>query len=152
MGLDMYLHAKKYVSNYDFRAEDKPVNAAIKKALGVEHFDNDDASLNVSITVGYWRKANQIHAWFVDNCQDGRDECQESYVGHEKLTELRDLCVKALETKDAKLLEPRSGFFFGSTEVDEWYWSDLEHTVTTLNKVLDDASLKDFDIYYQSSW
>jgi len=152
MGLDMYLHAKKYVSNYDFYPADKPVNAAIKKALGVEHLNNDDASISVDITVGYWRKANQIHAWFVDNCQDGRDECQESYVDRDKLVELRDLCAEALETKNAKLLEPRSGFFFGSTEVDEWYWSDLEHTKDTLTSILDDNSLKNFDFYYQASW
>ena len=25
--------------------------------------------------VGYWRKANQIHNWFVENVQDGEDDC-----------------------------------------------------------------------------
>ena len=28
------------------------------------------------VEIGYWRKANSIHKWFVDNCQDGVDDCQ----------------------------------------------------------------------------
>jgi hypothetical protein len=38
--------------------------------------------------VMYWRKANQIHKWFVDNVQDGVDDCKEYWVSEEKLQEL----------------------------------------------------------------
>ena len=152
MGLDMYLRATTYVSNYDFRPEDKPVNKAIKEALGLSHLDADDASVEVAITVGYWRKANQIHKWFVDNCQDGVDDCRESYVTREKLETLLALCKETLETKDASKLPPSSGFFFGSTDIDEWYWSDIEHTIKTLESILNDRTLDKFDFEYQSSW
>ena len=37
--------------------------------------------------VGYWRKANQIHKWFVDNVQDGVDDCGEYKVTKEQLIE-----------------------------------------------------------------
>ncbi len=34
---------------------------------------------------GYWRKANGIHAWFVQNVQEGEDDCKEYYVSQSKL-------------------------------------------------------------------
>tara|TARA_R110000868_G_scaffold410662_2_gene699576 strand:- start:69 stop:524 length:456 start_codon:yes stop_codon:yes gene_type:complete len=44
--------------------------------------------------VGYWRKANQVHAWFVNNVQNGVDECQESTVTRKQLEELLSICKK----------------------------------------------------------
>lgn len=153
MGLDMYLKAKKYISNFDFsNRNDREVNAKVKEAIGLTGFDSEDNSVEVTVNIGYWRKANQVHAWFVENCQDGVDECQESYVSREQLTELRDLCNEVLNTKNHKLLEPRSGFFFGSTDIDDWYWSDLRDTVEMLTKILDNKQLQDYDFYYRSSW
>lgn len=52
---------------------------------------------------GYWRKANQIHQWFVDNVQDGEDDCGTYDVSLEKLKELKALCNKVL--KSSKLVE-----------------------------------------------
>lgn len=100
--------------------------------------------------VAYWRKANQIHGWFVDNIQGGVDECQESPVTREQLDELRQLCIEAIDTKNPKLLEPRGGFFFGGTDIDNWYWEDLRGTIAQLNKVLDLP--EHLEIVYQASW
>ncbi len=150
MGLDMYLKAEKYLSNYDFRPEEKVTNNAVKAAVGLDEYDSVDSSVTVSVTVGYWRKANQIHKWFVDNCQDGVDECQDAYVSRDNLIELLEICNKALETKDASLLPPASGFFFGSTDIDEWYWQDLEQTKFILNKAL--SLDESWDFNYRSSW
>ena len=100
------------------------------------------------------RKANAIHAWFVENCQEGRDECQETWVGREQLQALVEVCKQVLSDKKkaAELLPSASGFFFGSTEYDEWYYQDVEYTVTRLEKVLADPALQKCDFYYQSSW
>lgn len=48
-------------------------------------------------SVGYWRKANQIHGWFVDNVQDGEDDCGMYEVTEDQLIELRDVCIDVLE-------------------------------------------------------
>lgn len=152
MGLDMYLKAEKFITNFDWRGEEKEIHKNIREALGLGHYDNEDAYIEVNITVGYWRKANAIHNWFVKNCQDGVDDCNQYYVSRDKLKELLDLCKETLETKDASKLPPVAGFFFGSTEVDEWYWSDIEHTILTIEKVLNDKTLEGFDFYYRSSW
>ena len=47
--------------------------------------------------VGYWRKANEIHNWFVENVQDGEDDCRyHREVTREVLEELLDICNKVL--------------------------------------------------------
>lgn len=42
--------------------------------------------------VGYWRKANQIHNWFVENIQDGIDNCGTYEVTEEQLINLLNTC------------------------------------------------------------
>lgn len=49
--------------------------------------------------VGYWRKANQIHNWFVNNIQDGRDDCNyHREVTKEDLSALLDVCKRVLDS------------------------------------------------------
>jgi hypothetical protein len=153
MGLDMYLTAKKYL----WSDEDKELSTKINELVGVKaDMENrwNGSSLvvkQIEVDAMYWRKANAIHGWFVEQCQDGRDECQESYVSRDKLNELLSYCRQALETKDAEILEPKGGFFFGSTEIDEYYWNDIEQTVIGLEKALT-LPEKEYEFYYQASW
>jgi hypothetical protein len=44
--------------------------------------------------VGYWRKSNQIHNWFVENVQNGVDDCGAYEVNEYQLQELLDLCKR----------------------------------------------------------
>ena len=106
----------------------------------------------IEVDAMYWRKANGIHGWFVDNVQAGEDDCKSYWVQKSKMKELLDLCKEVLETKNADLLPPQSGFFFGSTDIDEWYWEDIQHTIRLIESVLNDESLKEYDFEYQSSW
>jgi hypothetical protein len=107
---------------------------------------------SVEVTCAYWRKANQIHNWFVTNVQSGEDNCGEYYVQSDKLTELKVICEHALETKDPNLLPPRAGFFFGGTDIDEWYWNDLKSTIAQLERILALPEFDNLSFYYHSSW
>lgn len=155
MGLDMYLRTHEYVSGYQFQPpEAQERYRAILGAAGIRPGDvsPDTPSLHLQVTVAYWRKANAIHAWFVRECQNGVDECQEAYVPRDKLTELAVLCEHASETRDPSLLPPQSGFFFGGTDIDEWYWKDLEDTAKRLREILANPRWENVDFIYQSSW
>lgn len=108
--------------------------------------------------VGYWRKANQIHRWFVNNVQDGEDDCDY----HEECTrgvleELLRTCKRVLNSSNPVLeakrwLPVQEGFFFGSYEYDEYYFDDLRHTVEVLENVLATTNFKSEMLYYVSSW
>jgi len=109
--------------------------------------------------VGYWRKANQIHKWFVDNVQNGVDNCGEYLVKEDQLANLLETCKLILDKDPSKasvLLPVQSGFFFGSTDYDQYYFKDLENTVKIIEslfeKDLDGGSYLEGDIYYSSSW
>lgn len=116
------------------------------------------------VEAGYWRKANHIHSWFVDNCQDGVDECQETVIPKEKLEELLETCRKVLnptgssvpiairEELAESMLPTREGFFFGSTGYDEGYYEDIRDTIGILERVLAETNFETDEIFYQSSW
>ena len=153
----MYLKASKYVSGFDFQEGSNENRLAVMnvcRAAGLPAtlLTDDSPSVEVLVTVAYWRKANAIHAWFVRECQGGEDKCQQTHVTKEKLQELLDLCKRVLKERDASLLPPQSGFFFGSTSVDAWYWEDIQNTVKKLTAVLKAPAIKECDLYYQSSW
>lgn len=154
MGLDMYLTGKRYMSKY-FDKEDSERIQKVNEVFGFDgEEDADYNAVEVSFRVGYWRKANQIHQWFVDNCQEGEDDCKEYWVGRDQLEALRDTCntVLADMSKAQELLPTQGGFFFGSTDYAEGYKSDLKYTIERIEKILADKALGECDFYYQSSW
>lgn len=170
MGLDMYLKKHRYFSSLHRVEEGKKTKykrfksgtvtikrttedgKEIKEVLPIE---NPDESLTVKMTVLYWRKANAIHKWFVDNVQDGEDNCDEYSVDITQLEELLKLCKKVKDNpKDApELLPTCSGFFFGSTEYDKAYMNDIEYTIKSLERVIkeNDGSINSW-FTYSSSW
>ena len=131
------------------------------------------------------RKANHIHQWFVDNVQDGVDDCYTYEVTKEQLEELLDVCKGVLAAsklikgkikngemiKDGKwvasyedgeyienptvarrLLPTQSGFFFGGTEYDQWYYEDVKQTVEIIENVLATTDFEHEIVMYSSSW
>ncbi len=156
MGLDMYLRKSTYVKNWDHqKPEEKHEIVVSKNGEPIEHIKQERIAYVIE-EIGYWRKFNALHNWFVENVQDGRDECQESYVRKEDLEKLLKLLkqVKRNPSKASKLLPTTSGFFFGSTDYDEYYFEEVERTIKLLEDVLNDE--KKFNIYsefyYRSSW
>lgn len=152
MGLDMFFYGRRYL--WDFDGPDQKVAAELGKCfpeIRGAHINRVEAEFK------YWRKSNAIHKWFVDNIQNGVDECQESHVDLKKLYQLRDLCAEVMANPDraAELLPTSSGFFFGSTDYNEWFFKDIEETLNWLNDfLLKDAvkSMEGWEFYYRSSW
>jgi hypothetical protein len=161
MGLDMYLHARKHFLG--IRSGDDEIAQAIRKLAGVpEAYDKFHNGVAVEVTALYWRKANQIHAWFVANVQDGNDDCGEYYVSREHLDKLRETCKAVLAAENTpeaeetaqQLLPPQPGFFFGTYEIDEGYYEDLQYTVKGIDYVLENFPAEgwQWEFEYHSSW
>tara|TARA_Y100000401_G_scaffold96545_1_gene83621 strand:+ start:14 stop:565 length:552 start_codon:yes stop_codon:yes gene_type:complete len=183
MGLDMYLEGSFSTPSYirptdaDYEARQEGKEIVVKRSPELEDALNAIGFQNAPIAHAYnhmtyvfpiitWRKANAIHKFFVDTCQEGNDNCQRHYVSRENLEELLEtintiLAVKtpvARELKAEELLPTdNEGCFFGSEEYDDWYFQDLKRTKATLDKLFkyeENAEAgKNFDnFYYQSSW
>lgn len=153
MGLDMYLSKKTYFGN-QYREPKEQVIVTTPENLKGEIKQKRVSYIIES--VAYWRKANQIHNWLVNNVQSGEDDCKEYYVSREQLKELIDACKKDLKTikkegyeTENLILQPTSGFFFGSTDVDEYFVQQLEDTIKQLDPLLSEET---GDFYYQASW
>lgn len=150
MGLDMYLFKETYVgAEYKHRK----VNLKIEGTVDGEEIKIDPEKVStIRERVGYWRKANHIHKYFIDQCNKGKDDCREFLVSCAELDKLRGLCKTVLTNRDkefaAKILPTCSGFFFGSTEYDESYYQGLKETI----EIIDSLDLSNGDYFYRASW
>jgi hypothetical protein len=150
MGLDMYLTKKTYVKNWEYMKPEQLHEITIKGPASATI--KPDRIAYVEEEVAYWRKANQIHNWFVQTCQNGVDECQLTYVTRDQLQALLNICKKINEDKSLaqELLPTQEGFFFGSYEYDNYYFEDIQNTIDMLEPELKQKD--DGNYYYQSSW
>ena len=155
----MYLKAEFYIPTYDESLSEFKQNVAkpLQDLLKIVNIDVQEIIVNC----GYWRKADQIHDWFVKNVQDGNDNCEKYEVSIEQLIELKSLCEKILKNRDLDFiyanLPPTSAFFFGSNDIDGYYFEDLTDTIEIVNKCieLNDANNNDvlcLSFTYRSSW
>jgi hypothetical protein len=157
MGLDQYLEARRFVSGFSHsKDEEKELFKTITEAVGMED-KHDERFATVSVNVAYWRKANQIHTWFVENVQDGKDDCGTYLVSREKLAELGELCQRVAEKGDPeyaqKNLPTASGLFFGDTDYQEYYFEQVDWTARRLLEIAGlPEGMNGFDLYYNSSW
>ena len=72
--------------------------------------------------VGYFRKVNCVYRYFEDKLTD-----ETAWVTKDECEDIVKRCSAVLENPDlaSELMPTRSGFFFGSTEYDKYYFSDL---------------------------
>jgi hypothetical protein len=151
MGLDMYLEKRTDVRLWNFQKEEEQFEVIVKKG-GVTYPKINPKNVTTIVEeLGYWRKANAIHRWFVENVQNNVDNCGEYFVPKSLLEKLLELClaVKLNPEQADELLPTSSGFFFGGDEYDEWYFDKIEYTIEILKEALSD---EDASYYYSSSW
>jgi len=166
MGLDMFLNARRSFTGYDFQDKDSRENyerVANVCAFPANILNKSAPYIYVEGCVAYWRKVNAIHSWFVKNCANGVDNCQPISITRNQLQELLDICKCLMEDKDVEkammLLPTQSGFFFGDTDYDEWYWEGIASTVEQLTRVLTSIEIADkgdksvyWEFIYCASW
>jgi hypothetical protein len=150
MGLDMYLNKRTYVQQWEHNKPEEQYSVEVTKG-GKPTKINPKKVKYIIEEAGYWRKQNQIHRWFVENIQNGTDDCGEYYVSKADLETLLELCekVKADHSLAEELLPSASGFFFGGTDYDEWYYSGIDNTIEILKEALEDEN---GEYLYSSSW
>ena len=186
MGLDMYLTKKTYVKNWGHMGEEDKHAVMVMKGWQPCSHVKPACVKYIEEEVGYWRKANAIHNWFVENVQSRNDDCGSYYVSQEQMQELlgrvnlvleKSVIAPGMVKNGASLLEGEwkdnmeagegisnpeiakehlpaaEGFFFGSTDYDQWYIADLKTTKEILESALAEINAgADSEYYYNSSW
>lgn len=150
MGLDMYLEAKRYVAPYD--AQTEPMRHAIGAAIGYvppKEKPGEDASLlevsGVTVRVGYWRKFDALHQWFVSNVQQGHDDCRAAFVSVDTLIELEEQLEQVGD-------DPASASEYFTADSDETLEEDdVDYTLEVLHHAKR-LQAQGWDIYYRASW
>lgn len=129
MGLDMYLEK---VNRNDSRDKDE---------------------------VHYWSKANSIHNWILKETGTSSD----FNAGDNDIEITKDMLIKFVEQaktvlKDrsdetsARLIPSCSGYFFGSTEYDEWYYDDIKDTAEKFLELVNTFDFEGYKLLYSCSW
>ena len=158
MGLDQFFRIRKGLYKSAARGEQVDYPAELDQAFEGDYpgIFGKAAFTTTDYSVGYWRKANAIHKWFVDNCAGGEDDCHEMEVSVEQLRELYSLCLQVMidMSRAPELLPTCEGFFFGSEEYDDDYRVDIEYTVNLLQKVIPflEEHGNNCTAIYQASW
>lgn len=161
MGLDMSLYREVQMKG-KMEITDKKLD---------EVFGGENMRPSVKHEVCYWRKFNALHKYFNDhfNEQDN-DNCVNMYMEINNIKELLALVKKIrgevkmdgdniANPEVCEELPTEDGFFFGSTDYDKYYVSDLDLTIEQLEKVIDEheklikAGVEELDIdYYYRAW
>lgn len=157
MGLDMYFSARK--TEFEHRFDELP-NIKIEydeDLVDLQAYVTQRKSLSVTTEydIGYFRKFNALHNYIVREFTNGEDNCRPVYLSHEDCHKILDT-LKSITPENAKDIMPTgSGFFFGSTEYDDYYFSDVADAIELFelicNLVDKDEKYK-WSIIYQASW
>lgn len=141
MGLDMYLKAEvsKYVSYYDDGNENYGKGLYPDFLRDFEDMQRERRNLicvSSEYEIGYWRKFNALHSYIVNSFADGVDECQDIVLWEQDIKRILET-LKSLTPENASVvMPPKDGFFFGSTDIDEWYWRDVGYSIKVFEKIL----------------
>lgn len=194
MGLDMFLWKMKKQKGKTFnevmeikrKLDNEEIKGVEKENLKMYMFHTKLENINYEYDslfkeIYYWRKANAIHQWFVDNIQNGNDDCEDYRVTQKDLQILIDtlkevynsLCNKEMITKKVQdglieyetkvfkeedleiakqLLPTQEGFFFGGTEYDGYYFEQIKDTLNDLQIINECFDFENNYLIYGSSW
>lgn len=167
MGLDMNIYKTKKINNFsaiDYYYANKAFEYYADKELAKTNGWNFDFSLTdwnipefmtkekikplqniyskhytIFEQIADWSKANQIHAWFVNNIQNEIDDCSYYFVTKDNLLDLKEICEKVLKLnpytldKDSYLLYYSANNLIEKGIITKEQYAKLE---TELNKIL----------------
>lgn len=137
MGLDASLNVRKYL-------DDEPgLTNLIKEKMNYWDFEPS----YIEFKVVYWRKAWQIHDFFIDHTSDPEDGTS-FFIERELIMDLYDkVCTILKEPERALEIIP-------DTCADDWYFSQIKNTKVSLEKLFNSEFWIDdfYEFYYEASW
>lgn len=133
-------------SNYDFKIY--PYTRSILDLPELEKIVEKEIEMSYEEYDAYFRKVNFLFYYFDQIIKTMHDKWF-AFVTPENVDDIIDRCERILAAKKgnewldegetveefaASLLPTQSGFFFGSTEYDDWYFSDVKDCLKQMKK------------------
>ena len=123
----------------------------------LERVSRNDSSNRAE--VHYWRKANSIHNWILKETGTPAD----FNAGDNGIELTKDMLIKFVEQAEtvlkdksdetsARLIPSCSGFFFGSTTYDEWYYEDIKNTAEKFKELINTFDFENYKLLYSCWW
>jgi len=150
MGLDIYFEKRKNdlaaLKKFHEAVQAREDYAEKTYKEGIGYTDDEKAEyrrldaivdeLNPRKEIGYFRKVNFLMDFF-----NYEGNCEYKEIPLECFNELKERCEKVLADHSLadELLPTQSGFFFGSTDYDEWYFKNVEAVRDFCQKVLNET-------------
>ena len=164
MGLDMYFYARKTTyksfSKWDeSNSVDETNYPEDLKTFSDYIYDRNFKSVQTETRyqIGYFRKFNALHSYIVKTFADGIDNCQDIILYKEDVEQIKKVLDDVLNAhqqveKAKELLPTQSGFFFGGTDYDEYYFEDVKDAADLMQSFLDNFDFENYQLVYQASW
>ena len=145
MGLDMNLEGRKYIG-YD---KDKDaLGKLLQNMHGIKHKIS-----SITVDLAYWRKFNALHSAFQENetLEEGSDKI---YIDEDFFKSIlkKMKAVQKDHSQAEELFPTQSGFFYGDTSYDDWYFQAIDESIKIFEKLLSEKIFESYDIYYTASW
>ena len=152
MGLDIYFHktkrsewneVKSKIEAFNELPEEEQTKQYESETYPTKDFNPDD--------IGYFRKVNFLMSFF-----DYDGNCEYKEIAKCELEDLRDACAEISKMEPinkercAELLPTQSGFFFGNTDYNEWYFDDVKEMFVWVDGVL--SNLADDEVVLMYCW
>ena len=164
MGLDMYFYARKttYKSFSKWDNSDRANEVSYPEDLKTFSdyiYDRNFKSVQTETRyqIGYFRKFNALHSYIVKTFANGVDNCQDIILYKEDVEQIKKVLDDVLNAhqqveKAKELLPTQSGFFFGGTDYDEFYFEDVKDAADLMQSFLDNFDFDKYQLVYQASW
>lgn len=106
-----------------------------------------------SEVMGRFKKANQIHRWFLENIQNGVDDGRFYVVEEDQFKKLYKLCttVDSNPAQAEELLPTLKGFDIGSAKYDAVYYENLSKVLIILGHINNSFDFEKNELVYSSS-
>ena len=164
MGLDMYFFARK-TTYKSFSKWDEPDRAnevnypEDLKTFSDYIYDRNFKSVQTETIyqIGYFRKFNALHGYIVKTFANGIDNCQAILLHKEDVEQIKKVLDDVLNAhqqveKAKEILPTQSGFFFGETDYDEFYFNEAKVAADLMQSFLDNFDFENYQLVYQASW
>lgn len=107
--------------------------------------------------IGYFRKFNALHSYIVKTFANGIDNCQDIILYKEDVEQIKKVLDDVLNAhqqveKAKELLPTQSGFFFGGTDYDEFYFEDVKVAADLMQSLLCNFDFDKYQLIYEASW